>query len=58
MIGEIIKTINCYDRVSHIRNTDKIVEEQPKDTYEIHSCEKVSIWQDKKGMKRYYKFSK
>jgi hypothetical protein len=57
MIGEIIKTSNCGCRISVILSTDKLVKEQPPKTFVVHKCDKLEVYQTKRGLNRFYKFN-
>ena len=34
---------------------DRGITTQPENTFEMHSCDKIAVWQEKKGVKRYFK---
>lgn len=55
-IKTIIKTSNCYCRVFEIRASDKIVNEQPENTFVVHKCPLIDVFQLKGGFKRFYNF--
>ena len=37
-------------------SNDRIVKEQPPKTFVVHSCEKLEVYQTKRGMNRFYNF--
>ena len=48
--------IHCPHRIFYRRDTDVDVTEQPIKTFIVHSCEDIEVYQERKGMKRYYYF--
>lgn len=34
---------------------EKGIIQQPENTFETHQCDKITVWQERKGVKRYFK---
>lgn len=53
LIGKLFSC--CSQSYFFLEDSDTSVKEQPANTFLHHQCSKVTIWQEKKGLKRFYK---
>ena len=53
-----IKTINCCNREFRISKGEKRVRARPENTQLIHNCGLMAIYQEQKGVMRFYQFRK
>ena len=53
-----IKTINCCNHEYRIAKGEKGVKTRPENTQLIHNCGVMAIYQEQKGVMRFYQFRK
>lgn len=54
----IVKTIKINAATFDIRKSDRIVETEPEDKHKVFQSAEVTIWQERRGIRRYYLFHK